>query len=656
MRLPVARPVSRTFGCRSARLFVALSVLVPALAAQAERPSAMKLFPEESVVFVRVPNAQELGERIQQTSTGRMLQDPQLRPFVESLYGKASELYAKDVESKLGISWDDLKKLPKGEVAFAVVARPEKRPALLLMIDQGDEASVADKLLDKALDLAQQKGADFSKEKIGDVEVTIVRDKDRENRMFGVFERENTIVVATDPNVIRNVLWHWDHPGETGGASAVPAAEATPVEKTASTELKKDGDAAAADEKAKQEATEFVPGRSLAQNDRFVTILKQCRRPQDPPPQLVFFIDPIELVHNVGRGNTGLQFVLGLFPSLGVDGLMAIGGAVTYSTDEYDSLAQFHVLLENPRSGVMLLPAFQAGETAPQPFVPLALQSYITWNENLRTTYDRIVELVDQYRYKGSVDKFVQGSISDKLGIDFLKDVIDNLKGRYTWMIGFDRPAHFQGQQHVFAAELVDENAAAESLTTVMKKYPELFEERHFGNVTYYGIKSPRQADNPEAERPFNPFVGIMDGYLFIGTSCQRFELCIAARDGTADRLVDSNDFARTSAVIGRETAGVTPVLFSIGREEESMRQWYELLTSEKTRRRSMRRKRTTLTSKRWRNVMDQNKLPPFEALAPYFAPGGGILYDTDSGYHAISFMLRNEVKPNEQPSAAAAK
>ena len=37
------------------------------------------------------------------------------------------------------------------------------------------------------------------------------------------------------------------------------------------------------------------------------------------------------------------------------------------------------------------------------------------------------------------------------------------------------------------------------------------------------------------------------------------------------------------------------------------------------------------------------NELPPFEALQQYMGSGGGILYDTDSGYHGISFSLRNE-------------
>jgi hypothetical protein len=626
---PSASRLSLRLSISGAASFAAILLFAWGTPAWAERPSAMKLFPEESVVFVRISNAHELGERIQQTSIGRMLHDPQLRPFVESLYGKAGELYAHDAQGKLGISWEDLKKLPAGEVAFAVVARPEKRPALLLMVDQGDEPSVADKLADKALDFAQQKGGEVTTETIGDVKVTVVRDKDRANRMFGVCHRENTILVATDSNVIRGVLWHWDHAGEP--ATSEPASA---------------GVAASTDAKPNNDGAEYIPGRTLAQNERFATIIKNCRRPQDPPPQVVFFIDPIELARNLGRGNGGLQFALGLFPSLGIDGLMALGGAITYATDEYDNLSQFHVLLENPRSGVMLLPAFQAGDTTPQPFVPLAVESYMAWNWSFRTMYDRLVALVDQYRYQGSVDKFVKERISDKIGVDVPTQIIDNLKGRFTWTIGYERPSHFRGQQHVFAAELANEKAATDSLNTVMSKFPDLFEERKFGNVTYYAIKVPLPKDVKEEDRPINPFVAIMDGYFFIGTSCQRFEQCVAARDGTAERLVDSNDYARTSAVIGRETIGTTPVLFSMGRFEESLRQWYDLLTSEKTRALIDEKKEGNAFLKALSETMDENKLPPFDVLMQYAAPGGGILYDTDSGYHAISFTLRNEAKP----------
>ena len=135
----------------------------------------------------------------------------------------------------------------------------------------------------------------------------------------------------------------------------------------------------------------------------------------------------------------------------------------------------------------------------------------VTLHANLRTTVR-----------PGSVDKFVKENISDKLGIDVPTQIIDNLKGRYTWMLGYEQPAHMQGHQHVVAAEVVDENAAKESLKTVVEKYPEFFEEKTFGNVTYYGM-GPKELREMEV-RPVDPFVAITDGYVFIGTSCQLFE------------------------------------------------------------------------------------------------------------------------------------
>jgi hypothetical protein len=146
-----------------------------------------------------------------------------------------------------------------------------------------------------------------------------------------------------------------------------------------------------------------------------------------------------------------------------------------------------------------------------------------------------------------------------------------------------------------------------------------------------------------EENRPVEPCVAIMDGYLFIGGSCNLFERCVEARDGTIERLVDSQDYARVSEVLGRETAGTSPVLLSISRFEETVRQWYDLLTSERTRELIEENKEDNPVLSALADALDQHKLPPFETLAPYLAPGGAILYDTDNGYHGIGFTLQNE-------------
>ena len=183
----------------------------------------------------------------------------------------------------------------------------------------------------------------------------------------------------------------------------------------------------------------------------------------------------------------------------------------------------------------------------------------------MRTTYDRLADAHRQVPgIKGLVDKFVKEKLSEKLGVDVPTKIIDNLKvAPSTWTIGYERPSHFRGKRHVFAAESInDEKAAQETLKTVMDKYPQLFAEKHFcyARGTYYelvpgeGCKPPaKKGQTRESDETIlNPFVAIMDGYFFIGTSCQRFEECIAARDGnrTVPRLVDSNEYARTARIL----------------------------------------------------------------------------------------------------------
>ena len=620
--------------CRRCAAFaVVLSVvlLTAAAPAVAERPSSMKLFPEETLLFVRTSNAYEFGQRLRDGSMGRMLRDPQLKPFVEKLYGEVGEVYAEKAEAVMGVSWEDLQKVPHGEVAFGVVARDAAAPAFLLLIDQGDELSVADGLLERAMELAAERGAEFSTEMIGDVEVIVVRAADDENRVFGVFERERTLVVATDPNVLRGVLWHWDHAGE-------------PLPPEAAVEIEEAIDDADVDVDETEEEV-FIPGRTLAENDRFTQILSTCRRPQDPPPHLIAFANPVELVRNFGRDQGGVQFAMGLLPSLGLDGFLGVGASFTAATDQYDDLSHIHVLLENPRAGVLQLPTFEKGNTAPQPFVPLAMENYWTWHWNMQTFYNRLEALVDRYRYEGSVDKLIEERISEPLGIDFQTEVLDNLSGRYTWLIGYEKPARFRGQQHVIVAEVKDESAAIQTLDKVRDKFAGIFKKEQFGQVAYYAITPAWLEGMEEEDRPFSPCVAVMDGHLFLSGSRNLFERCVAARDGTVDRLVDSSDYSRVTEVLGRETAGTTPAMLAITRSEESIRQWYDLLTSERTRELIDEHKEENPLLAALADAMDQHALPPFEILARYMPPGGAILYDTDNGYHGISFTLRNRAK-----------
>ncbi len=628
---------------------VAGLLLAPASPTWAERPSAMKLFPEDTLLFVRVRNAKEFGERIRDSSTGRMVRDPQVQPLIEDLYGKAGDLYAEKAEAFMGVSWEDLQKLPQGEVAFAIVARPGAKPAFLLLVDQG-EGTAAKKLLERGLEVVAEKGGDFSSEKIGDVEVTVVRDPENADRMFGLFERENTIVVATDPNVLRNVLWHWDNVAGDETGEAASAAATTARENKEPTDAAASASDNAADGKQGKETTdsaeEFVPTRTLADNGRFSTLVRHCRREQDPPPHALLFIDPIGLFREFSVGVPGNQIALGFLPMLGLDGVLGVGGTLTFATGPFDDLAHYHILLDNPRSGVLQLLTFESGDTTPQPFVPFATENYYTGRWNAGVFYDRLQALVDKLLGAGTFEKQFAEKAAKEIELDVRTEIVDNLAGRVTWLTGYEKPAHFRSQKHTIVVELVDETKAAETLQKFLKKYPDDFEERRFGSVTYHAITPEWWRNMEEEQRPFNAFVGIMDGNLFLGGSCQLFEEMIAARDGTIDRLADSEDYARITATLGRETAGTTPIVFIVQRSEESIRHLYELLTSEKTRQFIEEHAEEQPLMAKLNEALKNHQLPPFETLMQYYGPGGAIIYDTDSGYHGIGFTLRNEAAP----------
>jgi hypothetical protein len=150
----------------------------------------------------------------------------------------------------------------------------------------------------------------------------------------------------------------------------------------------------------------------------------------------------------------------------------------------------------------------------------------------------------------------------------------------------------------------------------------------------------------PEDQRPFAPFLAVMDGNVFLGGSTQLFEQLIAAEQGTADRLADSPSYQALAAQVQRETPGVVPAVWMYSRVEETLRQWYDVLTSDKTRDKITELSANNAFFAALADAMAAHELPAFDVLAKYAAPSAGVIYDTDTGYHGFSFTLRRETSP----------
>jgi hypothetical protein len=79
---------------------------------------------------------------------------------------------------------------------------------------------------------------------------------------------------------------------------------------------------------------------------------------------------------------------------------------------------------------------------------------------------------------------------------------------------------------------------------------------------------------------------------------------------------------------------------------EETLRQWYDLLHEPKTREYLEEHAEGNPFFAALAESLAADELPPFDVLAQYALPGVGVLYDTDTGFHGISFATRDETSP----------
>src|SRR5262249_10565746 len=96
-------------------------------------------------------------------------------------------------------------------------------------------------------------------------------------------------------------------------------------------------------------------------------------------------------------------------------------------------------------------------------------------------------------------------------------------------------------------------------------------------------------------------------------------------------------------AELQQETPGVMPALWTYNRFSVTLRQWYDLLTSEKTKNFLDEHAEGNPFFTALTESLAANELPPFDVLERYAAPSVGVIYDTDPGYHGFSFALRSE-------------
>ena len=605
-------------------LVLVLTVATNALG-QEPRPSAMKLFPAETMVFLRASNLADLRDRFEQSSGGQMLNDPAISPFVQDFIDTAKSRFDEEVAEEAGFESSDLNLLPNGEAAFGLVDTGASEPVVVVLFDFGDNADAAPELLDKVLAKAESDGATVITEPLANDELTVIRPGDNADESFGYVMRQGCMIGSNDQPLLESIcLARWD---SLAYGAPLPAPEVDP----------------------ENPDEEPVGTRSLAENQKFVTILRECSTQLSEPPQVVFFVDPLQIMQLAGRSNGGLRVFMAIFPALGIDGFEAIGGTVSLSTTEWDSLVHAHVLLENPRSGVINLIRFRETDHAPPGYIPLGVDQYASTAVDPLWLFDEIAKLHDTFRYDGAFRELVQDTLSDEWEIDFEEEILPHLTGRVITATGYEWPVDsFTGQHRLVAVPFNSGEEARRIMDHFAERYDSEFREEDLGGVTYWRL-GPEDRDREQRRRRppfFTPAIAAVDDTVVISTSENLLQQCIEAHTGTRDRLADAIEYRLIQSRIDRMTRGRQLSMLQFDRPEQAMRYWYDMVAEGTAG--EMLGDSENATAMEFRDLLDRHDLPPFDVLSKYLAPGGGFLMDTDTGFHYMAFGMRREVEAEQ--------
>ncbi len=598
--------VPRSVCAKPALMAVGLCVVLSVGAvARADRPSAPRLLPKTTVAYASIPDVPEATERFMNTSSGRMSQNPQLKPLLEEVYGALAQV-VDNVKDQTGLSLSEMLAIPQGQITVALVAPDDARPAVVVMLDAGDQLSRVQGLLDRADAAANRAGSESTKQTLHETTIVVYEDGGIGNQgdiPLAYFEKDGTIVVATDPDVLKQILAVWN--GEKGA--------------------------------------------TLADNRKFTTIMSRCGDPSQKP-QLVWFADPIEIMRAFGRENSGLRVAVAMLPSLGLDGVTAAGGAMRMDVDEFDSITHAHLLLAHPRDGVVEAIAFTPGDTTPQRWVPIETVNYMTARLDLEKAYKTVEELFDSFQGDGALAASIEKRMNQPLGMDIREDVLSGLTGRMTYVNWIERPITIQSSALLIALELKQEAEVDKVLEKLQAKFSQVLVEKSYGGNDYYKISPPgveaRLAEaRPDQMVPNLPCFGIVDRSFIFADREALFQRVIVCSKESTDKLADNVDYKLITSKIARQSKGATPVMVAFSRPEEAMRFMYDLANGDRTRKFLGEQGKNNPFFKSINSALESNPLPPFAVLEQYLAPSGTFVLDDETGLHYISFALRSESK-----------
>ncbi len=608
-----------------------ISFLQP-VAAQEEtktkRPAIEDLLPETTVVFVEITDIRELVVKLKEANVGRLLQEESIAPLVTDLYQQATDAFdGLTRDNGIDLTASEIFSLPGGEINIAVIAPKRKTPVFLFTFEINQDNENLNKLLTMARDAAEDNGAEMETATVEDVEFeTIVSDGNR----VTYFQKDGVVVASNSEKELTAYLDRW---------------LGKEVEKV----------------------------RPLSKNRKFVTIMNRCRGTKELPPDLRFYVDPIELARSGFRGNMGAQAAMNFLPVLGLDGLLAVGGSSIMFEGEFESVFHGHMLLANPRKGLFEMIALKPSTYEPPSWVPDRSILYVSTSWDVPKMLSEIEKMVDTFQGEGNFQEEVLNKIDEEMGEGFFDNLLGSVTGRFTFVQWSEKDSMaINAEIPVLAIELSEDHKFIDILDSILDKIADegdgadVLTEKEYHGVKYWTVAEEQiqeQQDRTKERlnrrlnerlnegdedgdlsielRADQPAFAVIGNSLIICSSPAFIEIAIDTERGDSPSLMENEEFQSVAKSISKLAGSDMPSVFFFQQPAETLRHYYKLVQGDNARNMLSSFASENDYAANVERALDENPLPPFSELEKYFRPTGSFVVSDDTGYHFLAFQVK---------------
>ncbi|PHQ32681.1 DUF3352 domain-containing protein [Rhodopirellula bahusiensis] len=634
-------------------LFAVISCMVVAPVASAQATAtvddtrttvpAPKLLPSGTLAYLRVDDVNDIRNDWGESSLGKMLEDPKMRPFVSDIYQIVSDLFD-NVGDELGLTLDELRSLPQGQLAIALLEGPppeEKTDeqkaeeeedddaiarrlqakrrqqnsfAVAVMIDAGPNNKEMEALVERLMELAEKNRMIIQNEQIGSIELTRLVRQRGDGDVIEWFEQDGFYVIGAGRTIAQSI------------AKKLNAAERDTSQSSGRSRRSK--------------PTPSAETETLAQNADFVAVMSRSIGAEAEIPQITFFVNPYGIAKRIIARSGSAFFIAPIVQDLGIEKIRGIGGSLFRGGEIVESIGHMHVLIDPPRDGFFGVLRPEDIQVSPPTWVPADAASFTCVGWDVETAFENVGKIVNRFAGEGKFDNFTEKPVQERFDVSLKEEVFPLMTGRIVTIQRYQLPATWNSMARAIAIEVKDAKEAQKLLEKVKAKAPpaRMKPEVLRGKTVYFSEQ--RKFDQPGIRVPESS-VMLLDNWLMLCDSREILLQVLRAEGGEIDRLADDEDYVLLTSELGAKLEGETPFLFQFNRDAETYRILYEMASSDETAQSIENRGGDNPIAGRVAELMRRDDWPDWDDLEKYFSVSGIFGYDEPGGIHIGSLNLR---------------